>query len=85
MRAFFGAAVLLRPDQYGDSFNVGSGVKTTIRELAHLAKREFHLDCEPEFSTMPARAWDLNDWYANPARAAAEFSDGAPRSRSRRA
>ena len=51
-----GAAVLLRPDQYGESFNIGSGVKTTIRELAHLAKREFHLDCEPEFSTMPARA-----------------------------
>jgi nucleoside-diphosphate-sugar epimerase/glycosyltransferase involved in cell wall biosynthesis len=68
--AFFGAAVLLRPDRYGESFNVGSGVKTTIRELAHLAKREFHLDCEPEFASMPARSWDLNDWYSNPARAA---------------
>jgi polyisoprenyl-phosphate glycosyltransferase len=70
IRAFLGAAVLLRADRYGDSFNVGSGVKTTIRELAYLAKREFRLDCEPEFSSMPARTWDLDDWYANPARAA---------------
>ena len=70
VRAFLSAAVLLRPDRYGDSFNVGSGVKTTIRELAHLAKREFRLDCEPEFSSMPARSWDLDDWYSNPALAA---------------
>jgi polyisoprenyl-phosphate glycosyltransferase len=69
-RAFLRAAALLRPDHYGDSFNVGSGRKTTIREFAYLAKREFDLECEPEFSAMPARGWDLNDWYANPARAA---------------
>jgi dolichol-phosphate mannosyltransferase len=70
IRAFLSAAVLLRPGRYGDSFNVGSGVKTTIRELAYLAKREFRLDCEPVFSSMPARSWDVADWYANPARAA---------------
>jgi polyisoprenyl-phosphate glycosyltransferase len=73
VRAFLCAAVLLRPDHYGASFNVGSGKKTTIRELAYLAKREFALDAEPEFSTMPARTWDLGDWYANPARAAAQL------------
>jgi dolichol-phosphate mannosyltransferase len=70
IRAFLGAAVLLRPDRYGDSFNVGSGIKTTIRDLAYLAKRVFRLDCEPQFSSMPARTWDLDDWYSNPARAA---------------
>jgi nucleoside-diphosphate-sugar epimerase/glycosyltransferase involved in cell wall biosynthesis len=73
VRAFLCAAVLLRPDHYGASFNVGSGRKTTIRELAYLAKREFGLEAEPEFSTMAARAWDLKDWYANPARAAAQL------------
>lgn len=70
VRAFVSAAVLLRPDHYGESFNIGSGRKTTIRELAELAKREFGVECAPEFSTMPARTWDLEDWYANPARAA---------------
>jgi polyisoprenyl-phosphate glycosyltransferase len=69
-RAFLCAATLLRPDRYGESFNVGSGQKTTIRELAYLAKREFRLDCEPEFSAMAARSWDLKDWYANAGRAA---------------
>jgi nucleoside-diphosphate-sugar epimerase/glycosyltransferase involved in cell wall biosynthesis len=73
VRAFLSAAVLLRPDRYGDSFNVGSGVKTTIRELAQLAQREFHLDCEPEFSSMPARSWDVDDWYSNPGLAAEAF------------
>ncbi len=73
VRAFLCAAVLLRPDHYGASFNVGSGRKTTIRELAYLAKREFGLEAEPEFSTMAARAWDLTDWYANPARAGAQL------------
>jgi dolichol-phosphate mannosyltransferase len=73
VRAFLCAAILLRPDDYGTSFNIGSGQKTTIRELAWLAKRHFALEAEPEFSTMPARGWDLTDWYANPARAAARF------------
>jgi len=70
-RAFLCAAIELRPEHYGDSFNVGTGHKTTIRELAALAKREFEIDAEPEFSTMAPRAWDLPEWYANAARAAA--------------
>ena len=68
-RAFLCAAVELRPDQYGRSFNIGSGRKTTIRELAYLAKSQFGIRAEPQFSTMPGREWDVEDWYANPARA----------------
>ncbi len=83
VRAFLCAAVLLRPEHYGESFNVGSGRKTTIRELAQLAKREFGIAAEPEFSSMPARSWDLADWYANPARAA-EILGWRARSRARR-
>jgi nucleoside-diphosphate-sugar epimerase/glycosyltransferase involved in cell wall biosynthesis len=70
-RAFLCAAVELRPDQYGRSFNIGSGHKTTIRDLAYLAKSQFRIEAEPQFSTMANRAWDVNDWYANPARAGA--------------
>ena len=44
VRAFLCAAVLLRPEHYGASFNIGSGRKTTIRALAHLAKQEFALE-----------------------------------------
>ncbi len=69
-RAFLCAAIELRQDHYGSSFNIGSGRKTTIRDLGLLAKAQFQLDVEPEFGTMKARAWDVPDWYANPARAA---------------
>jgi polyisoprenyl-phosphate glycosyltransferase len=68
-RAFLRAAIALRPEHYGHSFNVGTGHKTTIRDLAYLAKSQFNLDAEPQFSTMPGRAWDVTDWYSNPARA----------------
>ena len=68
-RAFLSAAVELRPEQYGKSFNIGSGRKTTIRGLANLAKSQFGIAAEPQFSTMPGREWDVEDWYANPARA----------------
>lgn len=69
-RAFLCAAIELRQDHYGSSFNIGSGRKTTIRDLGLLAKAQFHLDAEPEFGGMKARDWDVPDWYANPARAA---------------
>ncbi len=69
-RAFLCAAIELRQDHYGSSFNIGSGRKTTIRDLGLLAKAQFHLDAEPEFGAMKARDWDVPDWYANPARAA---------------
>lgn len=69
-RAFLCAALHLRPEHYGDSFNIGTGHKTTIRDLAALARSTFALQAEPQFSTMEGRAWDVADWYANPHRAA---------------
>ncbi len=69
-RAFLSAAVELRPDHYGTSFNIGSGRKTTIRDLAFLAKAQFHIDAEPKFGAMAGRDWDLEEWYADPTRAA---------------
>lgn len=71
VRAFLCAAVNLRPEQYGESFNIGSGRRTTIRDLAALARQQFGVATEPEFSSMPPRAWDVKQWYSNPARAEA--------------
>jgi dolichol-phosphate mannosyltransferase len=68
--AFFDAALNLDPAQYGESFNIGSGIKTTIGEFAHLCKSLYGLTGEPEF-TMPNRSWDVARWYANPAKAEA--------------
>lgn len=50
----------------GESINIGSGIKTTIREVAAVAKELFGLDTEPDWGAMKNRAWDLKDWYGDP-------------------
>lgn len=62
--AFIDAAVNLSPQNYGESFNIGTGVKTTIGEVAQLSKEIFAIDGAPQFS-FPPRKWDVNDWFAN--------------------
>ncbi len=62
--AFIDAALNLREDDYGSSFNIGTGIKTTIGDLAEISRDLFGID-EPARFTMPARGWDVTDWYAN--------------------
>jgi nucleoside-diphosphate-sugar epimerase/glycosyltransferase involved in cell wall biosynthesis len=73
VRAFVLAAVKMNPAIYGQSFNIGSGAKTTIGELAEIARSTFGVTVAPRFGSMRARDWDLADWYANPAKAAREL------------
>ena len=65
--AFIDVALQLTPPFYGESFNIGSGQKTTIRDIAYLAKDLFQVEAEPAFN-MQARSWDVVDWYANTAK-----------------
>lgn len=67
--AFIMAAAKMHPGLYGESFNIGTGVKTTIAELADVTRRVFSVGEEPQFGTMEGRAWDLADWYADPRKA----------------
>jgi dolichol-phosphate mannosyltransferase len=62
--AFFDAALSLREEDYGESFNIGTGCKTTIGEVAALAGELFNFNATPTFS-MPNRRWDVGNWYAN--------------------
>ena len=66
--AFIDAALQLEPEIYGESFNIGSGRCVTIGELAGITQKLFEIDTAPEFS-MPARSWDVQSWFANPAKA----------------
>jgi len=66
--AFFDAALRLDEADFGQSFNIGTGVKTDIRTVAGIAAEIFGIEHPPAF-TMPARRWDLGDWFANPERA----------------
>jgi dolichol-phosphate mannosyltransferase len=62
--AFIDTALNLRQTHYGESFNIGSGRKTTIGDIATIARQTFSLPGEPRFD-MPARDWDVQDWFAN--------------------
>jgi len=68
--AFIMAAAKIHPDLYGESFNIGTGNKTTIAELVEMVKRIFNVSEQPQFGSMQDRVWDLPDWYSNPQKAA---------------
>jgi len=62
--AFIDTALGLAPADYGNSFNIGTGRKTTIAEVAEASRALFGIRTVPSF-TMPERDWDVRDWYAN--------------------
>lgn len=66
--AFVDTALNLAEADFGESFNIGTGRKTTIGEVAGAAREVFGIAAEPAYS-MPDRAWDVQDWYANIERA----------------
>jgi nucleoside-diphosphate-sugar epimerase/glycosyltransferase involved in cell wall biosynthesis len=71
--AFVDAALALKPELWGRSYNIGSGQRTRLRDLAATARAVFGQAQEPAFATMPNRAWDVSAWYADPRRAQAEL------------
>jgi dolichol-phosphate mannosyltransferase len=72
--AFLQSATGMQPGLYGESFNIGTGIKTTIADLAQTTCRVFGLAAEPKFGTMEGRAWDLAEWYADPRKAMARLA-----------
>jgi polyisoprenyl-phosphate glycosyltransferase len=62
--SFVDTALNLRSAHYGESFNIGTGRKTTIGETATIARKLFNIPAEPAF-TLTEREWDVQDWYAN--------------------
>jgi dolichol-phosphate mannosyltransferase len=53
----------------GEIYNIGTGARTTLGELVGLVRSTFHVASEPRWGTMPDRAWDHPDWYADPRKA----------------
>jgi nucleoside-diphosphate-sugar epimerase/glycosyltransferase involved in cell wall biosynthesis len=71
--SFIMAAAKMHPGLYGENFNIGTGIKTTIADLADITRRVFNVAAEPQFGTMEGRAWDLSDWYADPRKASEQL------------
>jgi nucleoside-diphosphate-sugar epimerase/glycosyltransferase involved in cell wall biosynthesis len=72
-QAFILAAAKMQPGIHGESFNIGSGTKTTIGELVEVARQIFRVEKIPVFNSMEGRRWDLPDWYSNPSKAQREL------------
>ena len=71
--AYIKAALNLRPAQYGESFNIGTGAATSIRALARMAQKIFDIKGAPQF-TMQDRAYDFRGtWCARPWKAEADL------------
>ncbi|MBY0427329.1 MAG: NAD(P)-dependent oxidoreductase, partial [Cytophagales bacterium] len=67
VEALLDLANCLTPENYGKSFNICTGTKTTIEDLAHLSQKIFGINESPVWGAMENRKWDLQDWYGNPA------------------
>lgn len=65
-RAFVRAALTVCKSDPGVSINIASGVKTSLEDVAQIAKKVFKIKEQPEFGSMENRAWDLTNWYGNP-------------------
>lgn len=49
----------------GTIYNVGSGVKKTVRDIVDIARTILHIEPEPQWGTMPNRIWDTDRWLAD--------------------
>ena len=71
--AFILAASKINPELYGESFNIGTGNKTTIKDLALTIKKIYKIKKTPIFNNMSKRSWDLNEWYSDSKKAEKVF------------
>lgn len=66
VESFLDAALHISVKTTGNSYNIASGKKTTIRDLVETAVKQFNISVTPIWGSMPDRNWDLTEWYGNP-------------------
>jgi len=72
--AFVHLANNIKPQHWGETYNLGTGIKTTIKTLANLARVLYNIKKPIKFGSMKNRKWDLADWYANPKKIHRDFN-----------
>jgi polyisoprenyl-phosphate glycosyltransferase len=65
-RAFVRAAALTCRSAPGQVFNIATGVKTSLRDIAAEVGTALKIPGMPSFGSMPNRNWDLRDWFGDP-------------------
>jgi polyisoprenyl-phosphate glycosyltransferase len=73
-RAYVRAALAACRSRPGSIYNIATGIKTSIGEVAATARELLQLRDEPRFGSMASRKWDLDNWFGNPAKAKAELN-----------
>ena len=68
-RAFVKAALVTCRAHPGQVFNIATGLKTSLADIARLARQSFSIPAEATFGTMPNRKWDLSNWFGDPTQA----------------
>ncbi|MBI4931863.1 MAG: NAD-dependent epimerase/dehydratase family protein [Bacteroidetes bacterium] len=63
--AFINAAYYMNSSLYGESINIGTGKKNTIKETVDYVIELFGLNIQANWGSMPDRKWDLKNWYGN--------------------
>ena len=54
-----------RTDQWGEIYNVGSAVQTTLADVVDVARRVLDIKDEPSWGSMPNRKWDTSVWVSS--------------------
>jgi dolichol-phosphate mannosyltransferase len=72
-QAFVKAALISCRSRPGSIYNIATGVKTSLAEVATIARERMNIAPEPRFGSMANRKWDLSDWYGNPEKAGREL------------
>ena len=73
-RAFVRAALVSCRSKPGSVYNIATGVKTSLAEVAAAAREQMAIAEEPRFGSMANRRWDLEKWFGNPEKAQAELN-----------
>lgn len=88
VEAFVCAGALVRLEARGAVLNIGTGVKTSMADIAQVSIDEFDLQRLPAFGDVQ-RPWDLQEWFGDPRRAqevlgwraSTQLADGLHRTR----
>ncbi|GHS95549.1 hypothetical protein AGMMS50276_11620 [Synergistales bacterium] len=73
VEAFLTAASHINPSMFGENYNIGTGVETSLAELAQMVCGIFDIDDEINFDSAEGRAWDTEYWFANTKKAELEL------------
>lgn len=58
-------AAAKKTEQWGEIYNVGSAVQTTLADVVEVARGVLSIKDEPKWGSMPNRKWDTSVWVSS--------------------